>query len=74
MILRPEPIAGALDELAGPDTTRILLDPGGRRFDQQTAASWPGTRTCSSFARGTRAWTIASGRWSTSRCPSVTTC
>jgi tRNA (guanine37-N1)-methyltransferase len=42
MILRPEPIVGALDELAGPDTTRILLDPGGRRFDQQTAAALAG--------------------------------
>ncbi len=34
MVLRPEPIAGALDELAGPGTTRILLDPTGRRLDQ----------------------------------------
>ncbi|CAN5867357.1 tRNA (guanosine(37)-N1)-methyltransferase TrmD [soil metagenome] len=37
MILRPEPIAQALDELSGPATTRILLDPGGRRFDQALA-------------------------------------
>lgn len=37
MILRPEPIAGALDELAGADTTRVLLDPGGQPFDQQRA-------------------------------------
>lgn len=42
MILRPEPIAGALDELAGPDTTRILLDPGGRQFNQQTAVDLAG--------------------------------
>jgi tRNA (guanine37-N1)-methyltransferase len=34
MILRPEPIAGALRALAGPNTLRILLDPGGRPFDQ----------------------------------------
>jgi len=38
MVLRPEPVAGALDELSGPQTTRLLLDPGGRRFDQATAA------------------------------------
>lgn len=38
MVLRPEPIAGALDELSGPATTCVLLDPGGRRFDQELAA------------------------------------
>jgi tRNA (guanine37-N1)-methyltransferase len=38
MVLRPEPIGAALDELATPDTTRILLDPGGQRFDQTMAA------------------------------------
>lgn len=37
MILRVEPIAGALAELAGPDTTRVLLDPGGTVFDQALA-------------------------------------
>ncbi len=37
MILRPEPIAGALAELAGPNTTRILLDPTGTPFDQALA-------------------------------------
>ena len=37
MILRVEPIAGALAELAGPDTTRILLDPGGAVFNQSIA-------------------------------------
>ena len=37
MILRVEPIAGALAELAGPDTTRILLDPGGTVFNQSIA-------------------------------------
>lgn len=42
MVLRPEPIAAALDAVApsgdGPgETTRILLDPGGRRFDQALA-------------------------------------
>jgi tRNA (guanine37-N1)-methyltransferase len=39
MVLRPEPIADALDAVAptGSDATRILLDPGGRTFDQQLA-------------------------------------
>ncbi|HWH23717.1 MAG TPA: tRNA (guanosine(37)-N1)-methyltransferase TrmD [Candidatus Limnocylindria bacterium] len=42
MIMRPEPIAGALDELAGPDTTRVLLDPGGLPFNQATARELAG--------------------------------
>jgi tRNA (guanine37-N1)-methyltransferase len=37
MILRPEPIAGALHALAGPSTTRILLDPGGQPFNHALA-------------------------------------
>jgi tRNA (guanine37-N1)-methyltransferase len=37
MILRVEPIAGALAALAGPQTTRILLDPGGVPFSQSVA-------------------------------------
>lgn len=38
MILRPEPVAAALDELRRPDSTVVLLDPAGRRFDQGRAA------------------------------------
>ena len=37
MIMRPEPVAGALSALAGPMTTRILLDPGGVTFRQSIA-------------------------------------
>jgi tRNA (guanine37-N1)-methyltransferase len=37
MVMRPEPIAGALDELADASTTRILLDPGGTVLDQALA-------------------------------------
>jgi tRNA (guanine37-N1)-methyltransferase len=37
MILRVEPIAGALAALAKPETTKVLLDPGGKRFDQSVA-------------------------------------
>jgi tRNA (guanine37-N1)-methyltransferase len=38
MILRPEPVAAALDELRRPDTTVILLDPVGEVFTQARAA------------------------------------
>jgi tRNA (guanine37-N1)-methyltransferase len=38
MVLRPEPVAGALDELRRPDSTVILLDPGGEVFRQVRAA------------------------------------
>jgi len=39
MILRPEPIAAALDAIAPPDSSafRILLDPGGEPFVQERA-------------------------------------
>jgi tRNA (guanine37-N1)-methyltransferase len=39
MVLRPEPIAAALEAVApaGSAATRILLDPGGARFDQAMA-------------------------------------
>jgi tRNA (guanine37-N1)-methyltransferase len=37
MIMRPEPIAGALKALCGPQTTRVLLDPGGVTFQQTIA-------------------------------------
>jgi tRNA (guanine37-N1)-methyltransferase len=38
MVLRPEPIAAALDELRRPDSFAILLDPGGEVFHQARAA------------------------------------
>ena len=37
MILRPEPVGSALDELRRADSTVILLDPAGERFDQRLA-------------------------------------
>lgn len=37
MVLRPEPIAGALSALVGTDSTTILLDPGGQPFRQAHA-------------------------------------
>ncbi len=38
MIMRPEPVGAALDELRRPGSTVILLDPAGRRFDHARAA------------------------------------
>ena len=38
MVLRPEPIAAALDELRRPDSFAILLDPGGEVFRQSRAS------------------------------------
>lgn len=37
MVLRPEPVAGALDALRRSDSTVILLDPVGERFGQARA-------------------------------------
>lgn len=37
MVLRPEPVAAALDELRRADSTVILLDPGGEVFGQARA-------------------------------------
>ena len=39
MVLRPEPIADALDALRRADSTVILLDAGGEQFTQAVAAS-----------------------------------
>lgn len=38
MVMRPEPVAAALDALRRPDSTVILLDPGGEVFRQARAA------------------------------------
>jgi tRNA (guanine37-N1)-methyltransferase len=39
MILRPEPVAAALDHLRTPDSLVILLDPGGEVFSHARAAN-----------------------------------
>ncbi len=39
MVLRPEPVAAALDELRRPGSTVILPDPAGERFTQARARS-----------------------------------
>jgi tRNA (guanine37-N1)-methyltransferase len=42
MILRPEPVAAAIDALRRPDSTVILLDPIGEVFDQARASDLAG--------------------------------
>jgi tRNA (guanine37-N1)-methyltransferase len=42
MVMRPEPVAAALDELRRPGSTVILLDPAGQRFDQAVAQEFAG--------------------------------
>jgi tRNA (guanine37-N1)-methyltransferase len=42
MVLRPEPVAAALDELRRPESTVILLDPGGEVFSQARARDLAG--------------------------------
>jgi tRNA (guanine37-N1)-methyltransferase len=42
MVLRPEPVAAALDDLRREDSTTILLDPGGETFTQARAADLAG--------------------------------
>jgi tRNA (guanine37-N1)-methyltransferase len=42
MVLRPEPVADALDALRRPDSTTILLDAGGEVFRQARAAELAG--------------------------------
>jgi tRNA (guanine37-N1)-methyltransferase len=39
MVMRPEPIAAAIDALRRPNSVVILLDPAGERFDQGRAQS-----------------------------------
>jgi tRNA (guanine37-N1)-methyltransferase len=44
MVLRPEPVAAALGELRGPDSTVILMDPAGEVFRQERAQELAGLR------------------------------
>lgn len=37
MVMRPEPVAAALDEICRPDSTIVLLDPAGEVFGQDRA-------------------------------------
>ena len=74
MVMRPEPIAAALDALRRPDS---LVDPArpGRRACSARRAPTTSRRapTSSSSARATRASTSGSAASSTSSCRSATT-
>jgi len=43
MVMRPEPVAAALDELRRPESTVVLLDPAGERFGQPMARELTGS-------------------------------
>ena len=73
MILRPEPVAAALDALRRPDSMVILLDPVGEVFARRAPPTWRPDRTWSSSVRATKASTSGSVRWSTSSSRSATT-
>ena len=74
MVMRVEPVVAAIESVRRPDSTVILLDPGGEVF-RQSARRRPGRRAVisSSSARATRASTSASAPSSTSSCRSATT-
>ena len=40
MVLRPEPVAAALNDLRRPDSATVLFDPAGERFDQARAQTF----------------------------------
>jgi len=42
MVMRPEPIAEAVDEVKRPETRVVLLSPRGRRLDQAKVAEYAG--------------------------------
>src|SRR5438067_8607880 len=42
MLLKPEPVFEAVEDLAADDTHVVLLTPAGRRFDQQIARELAG--------------------------------
>ena len=74
MILRPEPVAAALDALrrAGFDG-RSCSTPSARSSARHGPPTSRRDRTSSSCAPATRASTSGSARWSTSSCRSATT-
>ena len=74
MVLRPEPVAAALDALRRPDSMVILLDPAGEVFRQARAADLADAlapRLRVPALRGRRR--ADPRRWSTSSCRSATT-
>ena len=75
MVLRPEPIADALDVIAPAPSGafRILLDPGGERLEQRRSRISPHGHISSSCVRATKASMTGSARSSISSCRSATT-
>ena len=73
MILRPEPVAAALDELRRPDSTVILLDPVGEVFTQSRASDLSGRSHLVFVCPRYEGVTNGSGRSSTWSSRSATT-
>lgn len=75
MLLKPEPIFAAVEELRRPETRVVLMTPQGRTFNRTWPGSWPLPAAISSFfAAITRGWITAWWRnWWTWNCPSGTT-
>lgn len=61
MVMRCEPIAAALEGLAGRNSLRrvALMSPRGRRLDQGWSASWRARRIWFWCVRGMKAWMSA---------------
>ena len=74
MVLRPEPVAAALDELRRPTRPRSSSTPPARSSARRARPTSPLDRISSSSAPATRASTNGSVRWSTSSSRSATTC
>ena len=75
MLLKPEPLFEAIEELKRKSTRVILLSPAGRKFNQQSRANWPGRNICCSSPAITKALTSVCGKsWRTTSCPSAIMC
>ena len=76
MILKPEPLAAAIEDLRGAEGrgSSCSTPPAGDSL-RRSRASWPGDRIWSWSAGATRASTSACESGSSTRsCPSATTC
>lgn len=72
MLLKPEPIFAAVEELRRPETRVVLMTPQGRTFNQSLAGELAASGGTSSFSAGImRGWTTAWWKsWWMWSCPS----
>ena len=64
MVLRPEPVAAALDQLRRPESTVILLDPAGEPFRQERARDLATGSHLAGASRSPFAEPVSAGRTS----------